>query len=81
VATGLVREKGAIGLAWRIMAPFALTEEEGADTPLHVTLSSDFAGITGAYVKKRRAVRTNKLMMDEPLVERLWRETEALIRP
>ena len=39
VATGLIRAGGAIGLAWRAMAPFLLTEEQGAATPLHVALS------------------------------------------
>ena len=78
VATGLVRSRGPIGLAWRLMAPFMLTEEQGADTPLHVALSPEFGGITGAYVKKRRAVAPNASALDAALTGRVWRATEAL---
>ena len=78
VATGLVRAHGPIGLAWRVMAPFLLTEEQGADTPLHVALSEEFGGITGAYVKRRQPVPRNPLALDADLATRLWQATEAL---
>ncbi len=78
VATGLVQASGPIGLAWRIMAPFLSTAEQGADTPLHVALSAEFEAITGAYVKKRRIVRPNRRASDAALVERVWLATEAL---
>jgi len=78
VATGLVRAPGPIGLAWRIMAPFLLRENDGAETPLHVAMSPAFKQITGAYVKKRRVVRPNRLALDAALVERVWQATETL---
>lgn len=78
VATGLVRASGPIGLAWRIMAPFLLTEEQGADTPLHVALSAEFGTITGAYVKQRRVVRPNSRALDAALAEQVWLATETL---
>jgi NAD(P)-dependent dehydrogenase (short-subunit alcohol dehydrogenase family) len=81
VATGLVRAGGTIGLAWAAMAPFLLTEAEGAVSPLHAALSSDFAGISGAYVKKRRPVRPNRLALDSALVQRVWEATALLIGP
>lgn len=78
VATNLVRASGSIGLAWRIMAPFLLTEEQGADTALHVALSAKFDTITGAYVKDRQVVRPNRRVFDPALVEQVWLATEAL---
>ena len=78
VATGLVRARGPIGLAWRLMAPFLLTEEQGADSALHVALSPDFGSITGAYVKKRRPVTPNRLALDPALARTVWNATEAL---
>ncbi len=78
VATGLVRARGPIGLAWRAMGPFLLTEEQGADTPLHVALSDEFGSITGAYVKRRHPVTPNPLALDLVLGDKLWRATEAL---
>ena len=78
VATQLVRSGGVIGLAWRIMAPFSSTEEQGADTPLHVALAPEFATITGKYVKARRIVRPNRLALNQDLVEQVWTATETL---
>ncbi len=78
VATGLVRTGGIIGLAWRCMAPFALTEEQGADTPLHAALAPEFAAVSGAYLKNRRAVSPNRQARDPALVERIWAATERL---
>ncbi len=81
VASGLVRAGGVIGLAWRAMAPFLLTEEQGADTPLHVAQAPEFATITGAYVKRRRPVAPNKLALDAALAARVWAATELLTGP
>ena len=78
VATKLVRARGPIGLAWRVMAPFLLTEEQGADTPLHVALSEEFGSVTGTYVKHRVPVAPNSLALDAELAARLWQATEAL---
>ncbi len=78
VATGLVREGGPIGAAWRLMAPFLRTEEQGADTPLHAALAPDWATITGVYVKDRAAVRPNPRALDPVLVERVDAATRAL---
>jgi NAD(P)-dependent dehydrogenase (short-subunit alcohol dehydrogenase family) len=78
VATGLIREKGPVGAAWRLMAPFLRTEEQGADTPLHVALAPDWATITGAYVKDRVAVRPNPRALDPALASKVDAITRAL---
>ena len=78
VATGLVRAGGVIGIAWRLLARIALTAESGADTPLYVALSPEFAGISGAYVKERRTVRPNRRALDPELLELVWAETARL---
>jgi retinol dehydrogenase-12 len=79
VATGLIRERGAIGIAWRLMAPFLRTEEQGADTPLHVALAPDWATMTGAYVKDRVAVRPNPRALDARLAAEVDAITRALV--
>ena len=78
VATNLVRSQGLVGLAWRVMSPFLASEEQGAETPLYVALSPEFATITGAYVKGRRVVRPNRLALNHDLVEQVWTATELL---
>jgi NAD(P)-dependent dehydrogenase (short-subunit alcohol dehydrogenase family) len=78
VATQLVRASGPIGLAWRAMAPFLLTEEQGSDTPLYVALSPQFCGVTGAYVKKRQTAKPNRRALSAALLDEVWRATETL---
>jgi NAD(P)-dependent dehydrogenase (short-subunit alcohol dehydrogenase family) len=79
VATGLVKAPGAIGCAWRLMAPFVLTEAEGAAVPLHVALSSEFGSISGAYVKRCKVVRPHRHARDPAMIETLWQATEKLV--
>ena len=79
VATSLVRAPGVVGLAWKVMAPFLLTEEQGADTPHYVATSADLKDITGAYFKFRKVVPANRLALDRALVARVWAATEALV--
>ncbi len=78
VATGLIREGGPIGAAWRLMVPFLRTEERGANTPLHAALAPDWATVTGAYVKNRAAVSPNPHALDLVLVEKVDSATRAL---
>jgi NAD(P)-dependent dehydrogenase (short-subunit alcohol dehydrogenase family) len=79
VATSLVRSRGVIGLAWRLMAPFVRTEQQGAETPLHVALAPEWATQTGQYAKDCRAVAPNPRALDPVLAERVWQATQALI--
>ncbi len=81
VATRLVREGGVIGLAWRAMAPFLLTEAQGARTPLHVALDLEFAAVTGSYVKARQVARQNPRALDAALAARVLAATERLTGP
>jgi len=78
IATGLVRENGAIGAAWRLMAPFLRTEEQGADTPLHTALAPEWADMTAIYVKDRAAARPNARVLNSSLVEKVDAATRVL---
>ena len=79
VATRLVRTGGVIGLAWRLIALWARTEQQGAETPLHVALAEDLAGTTGCYFKDRRAVAPNPRALDASLRQAVWRASENLV--
>lgn len=79
VATGLIREGGPIGVAWRVMGPFLRTEEQGADSPLHVALAPKWAAITGCYVKDRVAVRPNVRASNAALIQRVDTATRVLV--
>lgn len=79
VATGLVRTPGVIGLAWRLMAPWIRSEEQGAAPPLFTALSPELADATGRYIKNQRPVRPNRLAEDLDLRARVWAATERLV--
>ncbi len=81
VATELVRAGGVIGFVWRCLARFALTEQQGADTPLHAALNPQFADISGAYIKDRRCVKPNSQALDPTQLELVWKATERLTGP
>jgi NAD(P)-dependent dehydrogenase (short-subunit alcohol dehydrogenase family) len=80
VATGLVRTPGVIGLAWRLMKPFARSEEAGAKPPLFAALAAEHATTTGQYFKDRQIVAPNKLALNDALRTRVWEATERLVR-
>jgi len=79
VATNLVRERGPIALAWRLMTPFLLSEEQGADTPAHVALAPEWAEVTGAYVKDRVSAPPNPRARDPALAAQVVAAGRALI--
>ena len=80
VATGLVRTGGVIGLVWRGMALMALSEEQGADTPLYAALAPELGAVSGVYLKNRRTARPNPQALDPALAQRVWVAAQALIR-
>lgn len=79
VATGLVRTGGFAQLAWKAMAPFVLTEAEGADTPVHAALAPELKGVSGRYLKQRVVVAPNPLVDDPVLRRQVLRATERLV--
>jgi hypothetical protein len=79
VATNIVRARGVIGLAWQLLSQIALTEEQGADSPLHVALAPSYATISGAYIKRRKIVPPNRLATNEHLLTSVWNATETLV--
>jgi NAD(P)-dependent dehydrogenase (short-subunit alcohol dehydrogenase family) len=79
VATGLVKTNGLVGLAWRCLAKFALTGEQGAASPLFVALAPEMSDVSGVYVKNRQIVAPNPLALDAALVNRVWAATQHLV--
>ena len=80
VATGLVRTRGIIGLAWRLMAPWIRTEEQGAETPLYAALAPELAETTGQYFKNRARAEPNRLTGNRALADSVWEATRRLAK-
>ena len=81
VATGLVRSGGIDQAAWRLLSRVALSEAQGADTPLHAAVSPELDGISGRYLKRRALVAPNRLARDPALRARVLAATERLAGP
>ena len=79
VATGLVRSPGVIGLAWRLMRPWVRTEQQGAETPLHVAVAPGLAGVSGTYFKDCAPASPNRRALDPALCRAVWDATERLV--
>jgi NAD(P)-dependent dehydrogenase (short-subunit alcohol dehydrogenase family) len=79
VATDLVKTGGVIQLVWRGLGWFALTAEQGADTPLYAALAPEMSTVTGGYFSKRRPRRPNRLARDPAIIERAWIATQRLV--
>ena len=79
VATDIVRHGGIVGLAWKLMAPFSLTPEQGAATPLYACLSPEMAGKSGLYLKRGRPATPNPLVNDAALSTRVVAAAEQLL--
>ena len=81
VATGLVRGGGIDQLVWTAIGRLALTEAQGADTPVHAALSPTLAGVSGCYLKRRAVVAPNRRALDPGLRARVFAATERLAGP
>lgn len=57
---------------------FAISEEAGAETPLHLATSAEVAGITGKYFVKKKAVPLAGHAQDMVAARKLWQVSEQL---
>ena len=80
VATDIGTVPGLVGLGWKFVKAFGLSERQGADTPLYVCVSPRVAGQTGLYWKKRAPARPNARALDRAACTRLWEMTEDMTR-
>ncbi|WP_419758903.1 SDR family NAD(P)-dependent oxidoreductase [Acidisoma sp.] len=79
VATDIVRHGGIVGVVWKLMAPFSLTPEQGAATPLYACLSPEMTSKSGLYLKRGRPATPNPLVNDAALSTRVMAATEQLL--
>jgi NAD(P)-dependent dehydrogenase (short-subunit alcohol dehydrogenase family) len=75
VASNFGREgdMGKLGdIGMRLVRPFAISSEKGAQTSIYLATSPDVAGVTGQYFIKCRAVPPSKAALDDAAAARLW---------
>ncbi|MPM25185.1 hypothetical protein SDC9_71675 [bioreactor metagenome] len=75
---GVVRNKNAIKAIRKIVSPFFLTAEKGAETAVYLAVSPNVTNTTGAYFVRKRARRSSKLSYNRVIAERLWSLSEKM---
>ena len=63
---------GAFGLLMRLIAPFLLSAERGAQPVIRAAADPALEGMGGAYVTQKGVVRSSGASYDEPAATRLW---------
>ena len=71
---GFVR--GAIGLAQRL---FAISEEKGARTSIHLASAGELEGVSGKYFAKSKPIASSAASHDEDAQARLWEISTEMV--
>jgi retinol dehydrogenase-14 len=79
VATGLAQQGGLVELGWRLMKPFMISAEKGAETSLFLATAPDPTPFHGGYVIGRALARPDPAALDDGLARRLWDESARLV--
>lgn len=70
---------GIIGFGVRLIAPFILSAEKGAETSIYLASSPEVADVTGQYFYKCRPRRPSRAAQDDNAARKLWDVSEELI--
>ncbi len=79
VATSLGRRGGLVELGWRLMRPFMINAEQGAETSLFLATVPDPTLFGGGYVAGKTLARPDPAALDDDLARRLWEESARLV--
>ncbi len=79
VATGIAQRGGVVELGWRLMKPFMVSPEKGAETSLFLATTPDPAPFHGGYVVGRALTPPDPAALDDDLARRLWEESARLV--
>lgn len=71
--------RGVVGLGNRMIRPFEITAQAGADTVIFLAFDPALAGQTGGYWSHRSRSRVSRAARQDGNVERLWCESERLL--
>jgi len=69
---GVDRKTGFGKTVMRLLKPFFLTPEQGAETSVYLATSDAVAGVSGEYFHRRAPARVSRLAEDREQIDRLW---------
>jgi NAD(P)-dependent dehydrogenase (short-subunit alcohol dehydrogenase family) len=79
VATGIGQRGGLIELGWRVLKPFMISPEKGAETPVFLATVPDAKFFHGGYVIRKALAQPDPTALDSDLARRLWDESARLV--
>ena len=79
VATGIGQRGGLLELGWRLLKPFMLSPEKGAETPVFLATVPDPKPFHGGYVIRKALAQPDPAALDSGLARRLWDESARLV--
>lgn len=69
---------GLMGLGMKLIRPFELSPERGAQTIIYLASSPQVEGETGLYFSNKKPIASNKQSYDQAAQQRLWQVSEEL---
>jgi len=78
VATGIGQRGGVLELGWRVLKPFMLRPEKGAETSVFLATAPDPRRFHGGYVIRKALTQPDPAALDSGLARRLWDESARL---
>lgn len=79
VATGIGQRGGLTELGWRVLKPFMLSPEKGAETSVFLATVPDPKHFHGGYVIRKVLTQPDPAALDSGLARRLWDESLRLV--
>jgi NAD(P)-dependent dehydrogenase (short-subunit alcohol dehydrogenase family) len=79
VATGIGQHGGIIELGWRLLKPFMIGPEKGAETSLFLATEPDPSPFHGGYVIGKTLARPDPAALDAGVARRLWDESARMV--
>ena len=79
VSTGFAMQAGWLGTVWKLLSPFLLTPERGAQTMIWLASQPELEKISGEYFFKKREISAIGQAYDRDLQRALWEASEKLV--
>jgi NAD(P)-dependent dehydrogenase (short-subunit alcohol dehydrogenase family) len=79
VATGIGQRGGLTELGWRVLKPFMISPEKGAETPVFLATVPEAKFFHGGYVIRKVLTQPDPAALDSGLARRLWGESARLV--
>jgi NAD(P)-dependent dehydrogenase (short-subunit alcohol dehydrogenase family) len=79
VATAIGQRGGFVELGWRLLKPFMIRPEQGAETSVFLATVLDPTPFHGGYVIRKALAQPDVAALDSGLARRLWEESARLV--